>query len=184
MATDKQTQANRLNARKSTGPRSAEGKAVSSQNALKSGMDAQSQINRGEDRTFAALLDEYLHDHQPQSAIERALVDILVEAEWTLRRLRRTEAQLWEKELADSATKVYYPEGAIPQNLALGRAFDKSQMAFMRLERRRDCVQRTYHRAQKELRELQSARPGLPASPSGGQTTLRAATHSSFIPRA
>jgi hypothetical protein len=34
MATDKQTEANRLNAQKSTGPRSVEGKAASSPNAL------------------------------------------------------------------------------------------------------------------------------------------------------
>ena len=46
MASQKQTEANRLNAQKSTGPRSPEGKAASSMNALKSGIDAKSQIIR------------------------------------------------------------------------------------------------------------------------------------------
>jgi hypothetical protein len=50
MASQKQTEANRLNAQKSTGPRGApsgpEGKAASSMNALKSGIDAKSQIIR------------------------------------------------------------------------------------------------------------------------------------------
>jgi len=51
MASQKQTEANRLNAQKSTGPRGApsgpEGKAASSMNALKSGIDAKSQIILG-----------------------------------------------------------------------------------------------------------------------------------------
>ena len=42
MASQKQLAANRLNAQKSTGPRSVEGKAHSSMNALKTGIDAAS----------------------------------------------------------------------------------------------------------------------------------------------
>ena len=49
MASQKQTEANRLNAQKSTGPRSVEGKAASRMNALKSGIDARSNFIRGED---------------------------------------------------------------------------------------------------------------------------------------
>ena len=44
MPTDKQTEANRLNAQKSTGPRTAEGKARSSMNALQTGIDAKSLV--------------------------------------------------------------------------------------------------------------------------------------------
>jgi hypothetical protein len=44
MPTEAQIKANRLNARKSTGPKSPEGKAASSLNALKSGIDAWSHI--------------------------------------------------------------------------------------------------------------------------------------------
>jgi hypothetical protein len=43
MATPKQNQANRQNAQRSTGPRSAEGKAASRFNALKTGIDAKAQ---------------------------------------------------------------------------------------------------------------------------------------------
>ena len=49
MSTPAQIAASRRNARKSTGPRSVEGKAVSRLNALKSGIDAQSAVIRGED---------------------------------------------------------------------------------------------------------------------------------------
>src|SRR3989442_13216260 len=49
MPTEAQINANRLNAKKSTGPTSPEGKARSSLNALKSGIDAWSHIIPGED---------------------------------------------------------------------------------------------------------------------------------------
>ena len=49
MASDAQIVANRLNAQKSTGPRTAEGKAVVSQNAVKHGLLARQAVIVGED---------------------------------------------------------------------------------------------------------------------------------------
>ena len=72
MATDKQIEANRLNAKKSTGPRSVAGKAVSSMNALKSGVDAKSDVIRGEDPAdLQALTDAYMERYQPATIEER-----------------------------------------------------------------------------------------------------------------
>src|ERR1039457_4615903 len=66
MATLQQIEANRLNAQKPTGPRSAEGKAVVRFNALKSGIDAQSQVIPGEDPAALAALAAGYHDrYQP-----------------------------------------------------------------------------------------------------------------------
>lgn len=48
MATEKQIQANRNNAKKSTGPRTEKGKARVSQNALKHGLLARDAILPGE----------------------------------------------------------------------------------------------------------------------------------------
>ena len=92
MSTQRQIDANRLNALQSTGPRTAQGKAVSSQNALKSGLDADSQFVIGESREeFAALQDEYFGRFLPRSPDERFLVDTLIRSEWLLRRLFRVE---------------------------------------------------------------------------------------------
>jgi hypothetical protein len=57
MATEKQRAANRRNAQKSTGPRSVEGKAVSSQNALKSSIDAKSQVRLLSLPNFASVVN-------------------------------------------------------------------------------------------------------------------------------
>ncbi len=162
MATDKQTQANRLNAQKSTGPSSVEGKAASSQNALKSGIHAKSQIIRGEDPDdLDALIDQYLLDHHPRTAAERALIDILIDSEWLLRRLRKAEAQLWEYEFADFEKHHHQFHGSqpLPEKELHGRAYYSTQDSFKTLETRRSSLHRTYHRALHDLRLLQSTRP-------------------------
>jgi hypothetical protein len=82
MATIKQIEANRLNPQKSTGPRSAEGKAVTSMNALKSGIDAQSHIIRGEDHAqLQTLAAEYLERFRPATPEERSYQRALRELE-------------------------------------------------------------------------------------------------------
>ena len=90
MATTTQIEANRRNSQKSTGPRSIAGKALSSMNALKSGIDAKSEIIRGEDPNLLDLLKasyyESLHPARPEEAV---FVDAIISADWLLRRLRK-----------------------------------------------------------------------------------------------
>ena len=96
MSTQLQIQANRKNARKSTGPRSAEGKTKSRFNALKSGLHAGSQVIPGEDvAELEALAASYREEFQPETPQDTVLVDSLIAADWRLRRLHKIEAQLW-----------------------------------------------------------------------------------------
>src|ERR1700726_2133338 len=96
MPTQAQLNANRLNAQKSTGPTSPEGKAASSLNALKSGIHARSQIIPGEDPAeLEALTQEFLLHFHPADPNQRSLVDTLIATEWTQGRVRRIEGQLW-----------------------------------------------------------------------------------------
>src|ERR1035441_1516538 len=82
MATPQQIAANRQNAQKSTGPRTPEGKAASSQNAFQSGLDADSQFCYGEQRAdFYRLQVEYFTRFSPQSPEERFHVDTLIRSE-------------------------------------------------------------------------------------------------------
>jgi hypothetical protein len=97
MATPAQIQANRRNARLSTGPRSVEGKAASRFNALKSGIQAKSQVIPGEDPAeLEELAAGYHREFHPATPLERFLVDSLVNSEWQLRRYHTIEARLWE----------------------------------------------------------------------------------------
>ncbi len=151
MATIKQIQANRLNASKSTGPRSAEGKAASCMNALKSGIDAQSQIIPGENAAgLEALTAEYMERFEPATPEERFCVDTLVRDEWQLRRYARADAQLW-KYAFDHAYQL-------DQDNPLAQSFTIKQETFLRLQRRIDAAERSYHRALRELQSLRQAR--------------------------
>jgi hypothetical protein len=155
MATQRQIDANRLNAQNSTGPRTPGGKAVSSQNALKSGLDAESQFVIGEDRDqFAALQDEYFDRFQPLTPEERFQVDTLLRNEWILRRLFRAEAQLWEYH----ALRADRSEG-----VPLGEALVAGNEVFRRLQRRITLAERSYKDAFAELERLQRARRSLAA---------------------
>ena len=129
MASQKQIAANRTNARKSTGPRSAEGKAASRMNALKSGIDAQSQIIRGEEAANLEILrSEYYDRFRPTAPVERMLVDALIDTEWLLRRFRVAEAQLWE----EGSQAVFQPDDEI----TLGQSYNRNGKQFDRLQRR------------------------------------------------
>jgi hypothetical protein len=153
MATVAQIAANRLNAQKSTGPRTTEGKAASSTNALKSGIYAQSLIIRGVDPAdLEALRDDFYAHHQPQSPDERALVDVLVHSEWTLRRLRKCATQLWETVFL----LVTQPEDL--QQTGLARGFIEAESYFTSVQCLINANERAFHRALADLERLKKSR--------------------------
>jgi hypothetical protein len=100
MTSDKQAQANRQNALKSTGPKTAEGKAAVRLNALKHGLLSQEVLLPGEDRAALEELSARLADElQPVGELEALLVEQITAAAWRLRRLRRVEAGIFAWEL-------------------------------------------------------------------------------------
>jgi hypothetical protein len=149
MATPNQIHANRLNAQKSTGPRSPRGKAASRFNALKSGIDAQSHILPGEDPArLETLVAEYQQRFSTSTPERRMLVDTLVACEWLFRRLNRAEASLWQYKTMSSKSRLSSNEHSE------GRVLDFADRIFDRLQRRVDAIHRNYHRALKELQRL------------------------------
>ena len=152
MATLQQIEANRLNAQKSTGPRSAEGKAAIRFNALKTGIHAQSQVIPGEDPAALALLAaEYYDRYQPATPEVRALVDTLITAEWLQRRFRTLEAQIWRYNFEG----LYNPF----KGLEMAQVCDPGCEDFNRLQRRIDAADRTYHRTLLTLQKIESLAP-------------------------
>ena len=166
MTTQSQIDANRRNSRKSTGPRSAECKAASRFNALKTGIYAQSQVIPGEDPAdLETLTAEYRDEYQPDTPQERDLVDSLIYATWQLRRLRRVEAQLWRSRIMDAQKKVY---SKLNESAPLGDIFERDANSFILAGRRLDAADRAYYRALHELQRIQKAdepEPDPPAEP-------------------
>ena len=102
---EKKLRANRRNARKSTGPKTAEGKAKSSQNAVSHGIFCQAAVLGGESLTeFQILRNAYLQTLKPQNILELSFVDRIVLSQWRLDRSQRTE-MLMHGCLADRTRK-------------------------------------------------------------------------------
>src|SRR3712207_5830884 len=92
MASQKQIDANRRNAQKSTGPVTEAGKAVAKFNALRHGMTAESAVLPYEDTLAYAMLREALVGHYaPANIAEELLVDVVANSYWRLLRARRVE---------------------------------------------------------------------------------------------
>ena len=169
MSSQAQIDANRINSQKSTGPTSPAGKAVSSLNALKSGIDAQSEIIRDEDPAALAALSAAFHlEFHPVGPNQLALVDTLIAAEWTQRRLRRIEAQLWTTR-DRSYDPSYAEESATPNPptrfLPLGHSFPDALDPFLRIQRRINGTNRLYLRTLQVLQDLRKATMEPPRPP-------------------
>jgi hypothetical protein len=141
MSSETRQLANSANALLSTGPRTDEGKARSSQNARKHGLTSAEIILAFEDREeFEELQSQLQADVRPQGELQHTLFDQLVAAAWNLRRIRRMEYAL-----TDSA--AHYMD--LIENVELTVRLD-------RLARHQTRIERSFQRALKELKALQT----------------------------
>jgi hypothetical protein len=86
--------ANRLNALKSTGPRTIEGKTAVSQNAVKHGLLAECDVISSESEADFDLYREQLLDElNPVSPMESMLAERIVTLSWRLKRAGRFQNQ-------------------------------------------------------------------------------------------
>jgi len=97
MTSFRQIEANRSNARKSTGPNTEEGKQRSRCNAVRHGLTAETVIGALEDaEDYKAFEGAVIADYDAQSAVERELVLRLASLLWRLRRATIVETGLFE----------------------------------------------------------------------------------------
>jgi hypothetical protein len=95
MTSFRQNEANRLNALRSTGPKTEEGKRQSRRNALRHGLTAETVIDGLEDsEDYRAFEAAVIADYDAQTAVERELVLRLASLLWRLRRIISIETDL------------------------------------------------------------------------------------------
>src|SRR5262252_1452735 len=84
--------ANRRNARRSTGPRSPEGKARAARNSISHGLFCRDLVLPGEDAAaFVRLRRSVVERLRPQDELELSFVERVAECQWKLLRLTRME---------------------------------------------------------------------------------------------
>ena len=110
MASEKKIEANRRNAQKSTGPKSAEGKSQSRFNALKHGMRANLLVLPGEDgEEFQARVDGWTDDLKPRNQREQYLIERAARVSWQLDRIKRTYVARLSANIYNAAAGVTQP---------------------------------------------------------------------------
>jgi hypothetical protein len=163
MSTQKQIDANRRNAQKSTGPRTPEGLAAVRLNGVRHGLCAETLVLEGESESdFHTLLDSLCAEHVPATPTEELLVSQLAMAAWRLRRLYNMEGgffcvralnleQMIDEDYtnlstADRQAIVFLTDSKGPDTLS----------KFGRYEAR---LERSIYRAIHELQRLKARRP-------------------------
>ena len=171
MATNAQINANRENAKQSTGPRTPEGKACSSKNALKHGLLAEDSVIPGEDPgDFDRHLTLFEDTYNPANYVERELVLQIADSAWRMRRLSRIEATVMTAGIERTRVhqQTYRPErmreGHEGELQLLGAAMLDRTKLLNNLARYDGHLNRRFHRAvelmikiRKEERKLRDA---------------------------
>ena len=104
----KKVLANRNNAKKSTGPRTENGKAWAKRNAVKHGLRAEHIITVGENKKeFEELKDQFVKELQPIDIISMQLVNRIVLTAWNLQRSDKIQSGMLAYEMLSYEADEY-----------------------------------------------------------------------------
>jgi len=175
MASVAQIQANRSNAQKSTGPRTAEGKAAASRNAIKHGLLAEQVVIHGEDPAqFELYRQGMLAELAPEGAVEEILAERAVSLAWRLRRAERLQSAVFATVYRENANDVVlWPKHGLPieprpdeDEVILGQVvmtdFARAQVLDRLLVHERR-IEGSLYRTMAELRKEREARKASPS---------------------
>ncbi len=157
MATEKQTAANRLNAQKSTGPRTPEGRAAVRLNGVTHGLTAETLVLKGESEAdFKAIFESLEAEHQPTTPTEETLVAQLAMATWRLRRVYNMEAGFYNAGLQELTH--YECNKNLDLATRLGKVADQNNNTMALISRQEARLERSYYKALHELQRLRKER--------------------------
>jgi hypothetical protein len=151
----------RLNGAKSKGPVSIDGKAKSSQNALKHGLTAERVVVEGEDLDqYVSLRDAYVEQFQPANQLELDLIESLATTRFRLRRAVTIETGIFDNELSDLKNSPTC--AALDSGHRIAYAFSYASNSIGLVSRYEASLNRVFDRTLKQLQALQKARLAQP----------------------
>ncbi|MFN7994515.1 MAG: hypothetical protein U0Q18_12990 [Bryobacteraceae bacterium] len=140
MSTQKQIEANRRNAQKSTGPRTPEGKAMSSLNATTHGFSARAVLLPHENpEDYQTLHSQLVAEWRPEGPTEEFCVTLMANAQWKLARAEYLESRLLNKETLGEPD-LRCQDRVSRQQGALQRAFFKALKQLQTLQQQRESA--------------------------------------------
>ena len=166
MTTFAKLESNRRNARRSTGPRTPEGKLVSSQNSLRHGVLSKQVTLADEDaEEFSEFCARMTDQLAPDGPLEELLVERVTVSAWGLRRIVRLEASVIGLRTREARADLSESRQD-GDSLAAGLVRDAiGADALSKISRYERTMERCMYRALHELQRQQAARRGEDVPP-------------------
>jgi hypothetical protein len=159
MPSPAQYAANRLNAEKSKGPASPQGKARSSMNALRHGLTARVVVLPDEDMdAYRAFSKEIVDSLDAQTPVERQFAQTVADNQWRINRIRSIEDGMLGMGHFEAAGNFDCPTSEIHSAMTAARAFRDRSQAFVNLSIYEQRLHRSMKESLRQLRELQAER--------------------------
>jgi hypothetical protein len=160
MASQKQIDANRRNAQRSTGPTTDLGKAVAKFNSLKHGMTAATAVLPYEDAdSYSQLRESFVDTYKPANAVESSLVETIANSYWRLLRIRRVETAAFDMGIRGLKKKYNYSQAPLKDDdQTLVVILNDDEDPLLRIERHQTRIERCYFQAIDTLRKVQKDR--------------------------
>lgn len=173
MTSQKQIEANRRNARKSTGPKTAKGKARVSRNAIKHGLLSRARdllVGDESAKELKAFREAMMADLAPEGELECFLADRVVASAWRLRRANRLERDVIEDKRESQLSRWrrspdLYAGSLYPTASRIAASTICHSDTFGKLARYEAHIERGMYKALHELQRLQAARRGKAVTP-------------------
>ncbi len=194
--TQRRLEANRRNAARSTGPRTADGKARVARNAIKHGFFvAQEKWTPAQRHDFETTLDGLRDDLQPQGMLEESCVETIAASYVRMASVLRYENiaalehhQNLDREMSQRIAAAAPPEAARLQaqrdrlrRAGLWRPTIPAEREAKAIIRYAGCIDRAIRRASSQLEILKNMRSG--GASSSGESQKRREIPSSSVPR-
>jgi hypothetical protein len=159
MATTEQINANRENAKLSTGPTSEIGLERSSQNARKHGLTGRTiHLTKSEEEPYRQLCEGLFASLNPKGAHEEYLVESIVDCRWRIGQISRIEAGLYALGEIEHAELFAKHPAQKAEDLCRAHTFTLKQKEFDKLNRYQGRLERQAALDLKKLEELQAVR--------------------------
>src|SRR6266567_629180 len=161
MPTQLKSETARANGAKSQGPKTAQGREISSRNSTKHGLSSRNllvlECENADD--FQAVHDSQMEIHQPATPAEKDLVDQMIAARWRIIRLQSIESGLLDTEMRRRKRIEQKLETGHVVQLSDAYAEQANDSRAMALASRHESrLNRMYQSSYKVLRDLQASR--------------------------
>ena len=159
MVSERRIEANLRNAQLSSGPRTPEGRARSSMNALRHGITGQVSITTVEERAaHDKFVQELIDRLRPEDALELQFASLIAEDFWRLQRIRAVENDILALGNFSEAAEIDVDHPEVHTSLTRAQTYLDHSKDFERLTLYEQRINRALEKNRKQLDELQAER--------------------------